>query len=104
MGRQGASLAPGSRCPQNHLGTWAKDPVKITRGFDVLWVYGYIKYGDAFGFVRRLGIAIGGFTRLKGIKLPALLQVGRSPITTQHKARIQLGHCPFRALSSQLVL
>jgi hypothetical protein len=34
---------------RDQLITWAKDPVKITSGFDVLCVYGYIKYSDAFG-------------------------------------------------------
>jgi hypothetical protein len=49
---KGLPLLPGAAVHKNHVGTWANDPVKITRGFDVLWVYGYIKYGDAFGFVR----------------------------------------------------
>ena len=49
---KGLPLLPGADVRKNHLGTWANDPVKITRGSDVLWVYGYIKYGDAFGFVR----------------------------------------------------
>jgi hypothetical protein len=49
---KGLPVLPGTDVLKNHLGTWANDPVKITRGFDVLWVYGYIKYGDAFGFVR----------------------------------------------------
>lgn len=49
---KGLPLLPGADVHKSHLGTWAVDPVKITHGFDVLWVYGYIKYGDAFGFVR----------------------------------------------------
>jgi hypothetical protein len=49
---KGLPLLPEADFRKHHLGTWANDPVKIARGFDVLWVYGYIKYGDAFGFVR----------------------------------------------------
>lgn len=49
---KGLPLLPGADVRKNHLGTWANDPVKITRGFDVLWIYGYIKYSDAFGSVR----------------------------------------------------
>jgi hypothetical protein len=49
---KGLPLLPGADVRKNHLGTWANDPVKIKRGFDVLWVYGYIKYSDAFGSVR----------------------------------------------------
>ena len=51
-GGKGLPVLPGADVRKNHLGTWASDPVKITRGFDVLWVYGYIKYADAFGFAR----------------------------------------------------
>jgi hypothetical protein len=49
---KGLPLLPGADVHKNHLGTWANDPVKITSGFDVLWIYGYIKYSDAFEFVR----------------------------------------------------
>ena len=45
----GLPLLPQDNIHKNHVNTWAKEPVLITRGFDVLWVYGYIKYGDAFG-------------------------------------------------------
>jgi hypothetical protein len=51
-GGKGLPLLPGADFRKNHLGTWASDPVKIKRGFDVLWVYGYIKYGDAFGSIQ----------------------------------------------------
>lgn len=49
---KGLPLLPGADVYKPHLGTWANDPVKITRGYDALWVYGYIKYADAFGFAR----------------------------------------------------
>jgi len=49
---KGLPLLPGADVQKNHLGTWANDPVKITRGYDVLWVYGFIKYADAFEVVR----------------------------------------------------
>ena len=49
---KGLPLLPNADVRKDHLGVWANDPVKITRSFDVLWVYGYIKYGNAFGFVR----------------------------------------------------
>lgn len=46
---EGLPLLPQDNILENHVNTWAKEPVVITRGFDVLWVYGYIKYRDAFG-------------------------------------------------------
>ena len=85
-------LLPGADVHKNHLGTWANDPVKITSGFDVLWIYGYIKYSDALEFVRETW-STDGSTRLKGIKSPALSQVGRSHTTAQHKdavARLEI--------------
>ena len=101
MGRQGASLAAGrAEVHKNHLGTWANDSVKITRGFDVLWVYGYIKYSDAFGFVRETWYCYRRVHQLKGGKLPALSQVGQSHTTAQHKdarARIQIRTLPAPA-------
>jgi hypothetical protein len=49
---KGLPLLPGADVHKNLLGTWANDPVKITRGFDVLWIYGYIRYSDAFENIR----------------------------------------------------
>jgi hypothetical protein len=48
----GLPLLPEADVRKNHVGTWANDPVRISRGFDVLWVCGYIKYDDAFTIAR----------------------------------------------------
>ncbi len=49
---KGLPLQPNDHEHRGFQGTWAQDPVKIGRGADVLWVYGYIKYRDAFGVSR----------------------------------------------------
>ncbi|MGB6130727.1 MAG: hypothetical protein WBG54_03020 [Acidobacteriaceae bacterium] len=46
---KGMPLLPQDFILKNHVNTWAKEPVLIDRGFDILWIYGYIKYRDAFG-------------------------------------------------------
>jgi hypothetical protein len=46
---KGLPILKGVDVTRDNLITWANDPVQIARGFDVFWVYGYIKYGDAFG-------------------------------------------------------
>lgn len=48
-GGKGLPLLPQDFILKNHVNTWAKEPVLIDRGSDILWIYGYIKYRDAFG-------------------------------------------------------
>jgi hypothetical protein len=47
-GGEGLPLQPNADIIKPSLGAWCKDAGKLQRGFDVLWVYGYVIYRDAF--------------------------------------------------------
>ena len=44
----GLPLQPNADILKSFLGTWCKDAGKLQSGSDVLWVYGYVIYRDAF--------------------------------------------------------
>jgi hypothetical protein len=48
-GGDGFPVQPGGRMIKNWLGTWCASAKRIRTGFDVFWVYGYVKYRDTFG-------------------------------------------------------